>query len=50
MCVNSKLFLEVVNGRRRRNYIMELESEDELIIRGQDEIAKEISSFFKEVV
>lgn len=43
--LNSKLFFKVVNSRKRRNFIEELETEDESIITDQKIIEEEISSF-----
>lgn len=45
--VNSKLFFRVVNGRRRRNFIKELELEYARVIFDQKGIEEEITSFRK---
>lgn len=45
--VNSKLFFKVVNGRKRRNFVTELEGEGGLLIRDEDRIVDEISSFYE---
>lgn len=45
--VNSKLFFKVANGRKKRNFIKELEDEGGNVLRDHEEIERTISSFYE---
>lgn len=40
-------FHKIVNEKRRRNFLKELEVEGGRVVRANDEKAKEVTSFFK---
>lgn len=44
---NSKLFFKVVNGRRNKNFIKEIECEDGRVLRREDSIVEKITGFLK---
>ena len=46
---NSRLFFEIVKGRRKKNFIGILESRDGWSLRDDEEIRREISRFYKDL-
>lgn len=47
--VNTRFFHKVVNGKRRRSLIKELEIDESRIVTDNDVIAEEVTRFFKDL-